>query len=219
VTRQLSNARRDEVARDAARLLRDGRAQDIHSAVRAALRGNPGADEVTAGMVREHARGLALEELGASGYRQHVAEVLERAEETMTLLATQLGNSTSGWVGETPVALIGRAARGLVDADPVCRIRVVSDAPVGDIAAILVAAGVEEPSFSTMETRFGRLDRLTFDDAGVETKILRLPPAMRIPLHADLQSDRPTASVPAIDLVGVRRLLSALRGDVASGSA
>ncbi len=200
----LSEERRDEVARAAARLLRDGRAEDIAGAIRAALRGQAGADEVTVARVREHARGLAMEALGATGYRQHVAEVLERAEETMTLLATQLATR----VGDAPVALVGRAARAQVDADPCCRIRVQSAEPIGIIAEVLVSAGVEEPSFSTVETLWGRLDQLRFDDEGIETRITRLPPAMKVALNADLRHE---GTVPCLDVAAIRRLISILR--------
>jgi hypothetical protein len=200
----LPESKRDEVARDAARLLRDGRATDVKSAIRSALRGAEGADEVSVARVREHARGLALEAMGSSGYSEHVAAILSRAEETMTLLAAQL----AGRSGEAPVALIGRAARGLIDADPCCRIRVETDRSIGDIAAVLVEAGLPEPEFSTVETRFGRLGRLTFDDDGLETKVVRLPPGMNVPLDADFRS---SATIPALDLEAVRRLVVLVR--------
>lgn len=146
---------------------------------------------------------MAMEAMGASGYAAHVAEVLRRAEETMTLLATQLATVT----GEARVMLVGRGARGQVDADPCCRIRVESDAPIGEIAAVLVSAGMEEPRFATVETRFGRLDQLCLDDGGVDTRILRLRPVLRIPLDADLRVD---GRVPAIGLPGLRGLIGAL---------
>lgn len=220
MARNLHGERRDEIAREAARLLRDGRAEDIPSAIRAALRGAPGAEEIPASSVREHARGLALEALGAEAYREQVAEVLDRAEETMTLLATQLAvhpgaaasRAGAARIGDAPVALVGRAAKAQVDADPCCRIRVETDRPVGDIAALLVSAGLDEPAFSTLETRWGRLDRLVVDDGGVETRILRLPPSMSIPLDANLAGNTPVR-VPSLDLGALRRLIGAMRMD------
>lgn len=202
-TGPLSESQRDEVARDAARLLRDGRAASVADAVRAALRGGGGAEQVSVARVRDHARGLAMEALGAQGYEAHVASVLARAEETMTLLATQLATAA----GEPPVVLVGRAANAQIDADPCCRIRVQTHEPIGILAAVLVDAGMEEPSFAIVETRFGRLDQLLLDDAGVDTRILRIPPTMRLPLNADLRQDR---TVPTLSLEGVRGLLASL---------
>ncbi len=203
MSERLSEARRDEVARDAARLLRDGRAKDIPSAILAALRGGAGAEQVSAARVREHARGMAMEAMGEVGYAAHVADVLCRAEETMTLLATQLATRA----GDARVVLVGRGARGQVDADPCCRIRIETDATVGDIAAVLVSAGMEEPGFATVESRFGRLDQLRVDDGGVETRILRLQPNLHIPLDADLRSE---GRVPALALTALRGLILAL---------
>jgi hypothetical protein len=214
MARLLSDSERDDVAREAARLLRDGRAPDVAGAIRAALRERPGAAEVPLALVREHARGLALEALGLAGYRQQIAGLLERAEETMTLLATQLtgkwGTERATPVTEARAALVGRSARGQLDADPCCRIRIETDAPIGEIAALLVSAGVEEPTFSTIETRFGRLDQLSFDDEGLKTKVTRCPPGCRVPLDADLKQ---TGRVPSMDLQALRQLLLALRGD------
>ncbi len=210
--RDRSEEERDEIARHAARLLRDGAAKDIPSAVRTAMiaRGRSGAElergtrRISAAMVREHARGLALEALGATGYDRLVASILGRAEETMTLLATQLG----GRAGEARCVLVGRAARGEVDADPVVRIRVETDAAPGEIAAVLVAAGMDEPQFSSVETRYGRLDRLEVDDEGLCTRITRLPPSMGIPLDADLRAERGAdKSVPALSLAAIRHAL------------
>jgi hypothetical protein len=163
------------------------------------------AQRVSASMVREHARGLALEALGAQGYDAFVASMLSRAEETMTLLVTQLG----GPAVEPRCVLVGRAARGEVDADPILRIRIETDAPPGAIAALLVAAGMDEPTFSSVQTRFGRLDRLEVDDEGVCTRILRLPPAMGVPLDADLRAERASDKpVPTLSLAALRAALA-----------
>ncbi len=173
-------------------------------AIRAALaKAGPDAtaDGVTAGLVREHARGLALERLGEVGYREHVAEILGQAEEMMALLETL--------PGEPRVVLVGRAARGQVDADPCCRLRVESDLDLAEIAARIVEAGYDEPSFGTVETRFGRLARLTLVDQGVEHRILRCPPAMRIPLDGDL---REHGTVPTLDHAALSRLIAGLQG-------
>ncbi|MDZ4755442.1 MAG: hypothetical protein SGJ11_13225 [Phycisphaerae bacterium] len=199
------HAARDEIARHAARLLRDGKAENVRDAIRLAQAsaqrragGTLATEVIQPGLVREHVRGLALEALGDAGYRAHVDAVLAQAEEVMTLLVTQLG--------EPNAVLVGRTARAQVDGDPCCRIRVETDESPGTIAAVLVAAGYEEPVFGTTESRYGRLARLSFVDEGVAFRIVRCPPGMRIALTRDLKSDKP---VPALTLDAIRRMLAA----------
>jgi hypothetical protein len=143
---------------------------------------------------------MALEALGDSGYRKRVAEVLERAEEMMTLLGTL--------PGEPRAVLVGRAARGQVDADPCCRIRVETSEDLSVIAQRIVEAGYEEPAFATVDSRFGRLGRLDVMDGGVELRVVRCPPSQRIPFDQDLRS---TAKIPSIDADELRRMLKGLR--------
>lgn len=166
---------------------------------RAAIRAGVDAAALSAADVREHARAAAMEALGDEGYRRRVAEVLGVAEEAMTLLETL--------PGEPRATLVGRAAKGQIDADPCCRIRLASECGPAEIAALLVEAGYEEPSFGTVATRFGRLDRLVLVDGGIELRVTRCPPAMRIPHDADL---RGRGIVPALDLDGVRELIGDL---------
>ncbi len=192
--------RRDEIARAAARLLRDGKAENIADALGLAMRGQPAIDAIPHGLVREHVRGFAMEALGDVGYREHVVAILAQAEEIMTLLEML----SAGLGSEARTALIGRAARGQVDADPCCRIRVETDEPAGIIAALLVDAGYEEPTFATTETRHGRLTRLDFNDGLVAFRLTRCPPSMRIAFDTDLVTGKP---VPSLDLAGVRRLV------------
>lgn len=154
---------------------------------------------ITAAEIRDHARGVAMAELGDVGYRRRVAEILGVAESAMTLLETL--------PGEPPTTLVGRAAKGQIDADPCCRIRIAGDHAPSEIAARLVDAGYEEPSFGTIATRFGRLDRLALVDEGVELRITRCPPAMRIPADADLRGE---GRVPSLDIEAVRAMIEEL---------
>lgn len=200
----------DEIARDAARLLTDsifggGRVTSAADAIRAAAarrRAEP--STVPLALVREHVRGLAMETLGVAGYSAHVADILERAEELMTLLS----HSGADRGLEPRTALVGRAARGQVDADPTCRIRVETTRTDAELADLIVAAGYEEPRFETVDSRFGRLSAIVVDDDGVTHRVMRCPPSMRIPFDRDLRSGQP---IPSLDLEGLRRAIDALR--------
>lgn len=204
----------DEIARDAARLLTDsifagGRVASAAEAIRtAAARRNAEPSTVPLALVREHVRGLAMETLGVAGYAAHVADILERAEELMTLLA----HVGAGWGAERCIeprlALVGRAAKGQVDADPTCRIRVETTRTDAELADLIVAAGYEEPRFETVDSRFGRLSAIVVDDDGVTHRVMRCPPSMRIPFDRDLRSGHP---IPSVDLDGLRRAIDALR--------
>jgi hypothetical protein len=213
--RPSSDARRDAVAQRAARLLRDGarperdaKADDgslvrwaVEQAIRASGEAGVHPSSVPPALVRAHVRGLALEELGAFGYREQVAALLENAEEVMALLEE---------LPDLPrTTLVGRTARGDIDADPVVRIRVDTEADVGTIAARLVDAGFDEPSFATVDSHRGRLSQIVLEDCGVEYRITRCPPAMRLPSGVDLRQGRP---VPSLDRPSLARLIADLRG-------
>ena len=210
-----SDARRDAVAQRAARLLRDGarpgrgaKVDDgslvrwaIEQAIRASGEGGGLPSSVPIALVRAHVRGLALEELGSFGYREQVAALLGTAEEVMALLEE---------LPDLPrTTLVGRTARGDVDADPVVRIRVDTDVDVGTIAALLVDMGFDEPSFETVESHRGRLSQVVVEDAGTEYRITRCPPSLRMPIGFDLRHGRP---VPSLDRAALARLIADLRG-------
>lgn len=140
-----------------------------------------------------------MEEIGADGYRMRLAEILGKAEAAMALLETLPGEPIS--------ALVGRTARGQIDGDASCRIRVHTDRSSAEIAARLVEAGYAEPAFGSVESRFGRLEQVIVDDDGVEVRITRCPSAMRVPDGEDLRSG---AKIPSLDAAGLRKTIAAL---------
>lgn len=196
---------RDEIARRAARLLAEGMLSCLRDAVRVA------AEELRAGaedlpsdaLVRRHAQALAQQELGNEGYAALVGSRLRLAEGLLTLLDFEFPGAE--------LRLVGRAARGQVDADPHLRIRFLGDAPISEIARRLVEHGYEEPVFEVIETRWGRLERLCFREQDVRCSITRCPPAQVRRPEEDLFTGRP---VRQITLDELRRLIAALdRGD------
>ncbi|TVQ58105.1 MAG: hypothetical protein EA377_00365 [Phycisphaerales bacterium] len=191
----------DAVAREAARLIETGSVESIGSALRqAAERLKYPADQPLPGhgRVRKHAQMMAMQELGDDGYRAYTRGVLTIAEEVMTALETAFPDLRAH--------LVGRAADAKVDAGVTLYIRASTDESTGVMAELLVQFGYEEPTFDTAETAYGRFSRLRFEDDGQPVVITRCPPNARVPMDVDLYSQR---SMPALDLVGVRRLISA----------
>ncbi|MBX3356653.1 MAG: hypothetical protein KF724_13230 [Phycisphaeraceae bacterium] len=191
----------DQIARRAAELLLGGETSDMQKAIALAGEELGFARSTWPGpvLVRRHARAMAERDLGVEGHRALMHRRLRIAEEIMTLLETQL-RPKELW-------LVGRAAKGQLDADPVIRVRFHGDDPIGTIAAVLVEAGYEEPSFETLSTRVGRLSSLRFNEGEVECVVVRCPPSQ--------------VSDSTIDLVTggavVRQSLESLRRELASG--
>jgi len=168
----MHGASRDELAREAARLIELGRAASIDEALRLVVDRLPehGRAHVrlpSHGLVREHARGFAMQSRGAEAYAESVRAVLRVAEEIMTLLE------------EFDPVLAGRAAKGQVDAGAALHIRAYTATSIGEIARMLVDQGYDEPEFDTINTRWGRLNRLSFDENGIDVTITRCTPGMR----------------------------------------
>lgn len=188
----------DDVARLAAQLLLDRNAADVQSAI--ALAGSrlglarpawPGA-----ALVRRHAQALTERDLGTDGHRSLMASRWRVAEEIMTLLEMQLAPKEL-W-------LVGRAARGQLDADPSIRVRYHGDAGIDEIAAVIVDAGFEEPTFETLPTRWGRLSQLRFQEGGMACVVVRCPPTQVTDSSTDLVTGAP---LRRISLASLRREL------------
>lgn len=188
----------DAVARLAARLLERGEASDLSAAIRtaAARLRVPRERWPSESVVRRHAEAMAQSDLGAQGHAALVAERLAIAEEIMTLIELET-RPDELW-------LVGRAARALLDADPILRIRVHGATSIGELARRLVDAGYEEPVFQVVRTRWGRLERIRFREQGVECVVTRCPPAQVLDSTIDLVTGRP---VHRADLEQVRRMI------------
>lgn len=204
------DARRDETdraAREAARRLVLEPARPIEAAIDGALesvredverRRRHGLDAAepdrpSRELVRRHHEAMLQQALGLEGHRDRVRAMFEVAAALMELLETHLE------AGETRLA--GRAARGRVDPDLVLHLRLYGDTDVGAIAQALVDHGVEEPGFRTAETRFGRFDRLVFQDEGWPVQLTLLPVRLLAEAERNLHRDEPVAT---LDLVAVR---------------
>lgn len=194
----------DSVAQLAARMLERREACDMAHAIRAAAV-HLGVDREnwpSEALVRRHFEAMVQADRGESGHDALVASRLRLAEEIMTLIDLE--------VRPVELWLVGRAARGQVDADPRIRIRVHAMMSIGELARDLVDAGYEEPAFEVVDTRWGRLERLRFRSDGVECVVTRCPPSQVLDSTSDLFTERPIARV---DLETLRRMINELERD------
>ena len=193
---------RDKIAREAARLLQSGQAADVRDALRRAIAhlGWQHRDDLSLPSlkrIRDHCRGIAMQALGAEGYQQSIVAVWRTAEELMTLLSEH-GVTT----------LIGRAVRGQIDAGVTVRIRIYTNMKIGELADLLVDYGYPDPAIVTADTKFGRFDRLEFDDddTGLLVQITRCPPSVRSQVEGRNLFTRDPLDAVA-DLDAIRRLI------------
>jgi len=189
--------RTDEVAREAAKRLHEGDATSVFDAIEQATNALDawGAPRPGRGRVRQHARAIAMQTLGETGYAESVRAVLREAEEIMTVLEHELGDETR---------LVGRAARGQIDAGVVVHVRVHTDRDIGEIAEVLVAHDLPEPEFETVDTRVGTLERVRFEEDGVDIAVIRVPPESKCDRDRDLVTGK---RIESIGLDALRKLL------------
>jgi len=194
----MNDPRTDAIAREAARLIESSRTPHIGEAIRAAADalGFRDAELPGPGRVRQHARSLAMQALGDTGYAESVRRVWAVAERVMTVLDQAMPHADA--------LLVGRAARGLIDGGVTVHVRLYTHASIGDAAAALVDFGYDEPAFETVNTRLGRLNRIRFEDDGIELVLTRCLPDMVGSADRDVFSGRPIRTATLAD---VRRQL------------
>ncbi|MGA1401248.1 MAG: hypothetical protein ACO38P_12775 [Phycisphaerales bacterium] len=200
--------RRDEVERiaaEAARRFERNAAMSIEDAIDSVLAASP-IDRTqgllarpTANQVRRHLQALAQQRLGLEGYRAELAGVLAIAAEAMELLERRISDCST--------TLVGRAAAGRLDGEVELHIRASTRVPIGVLAEALVSEGFEEPRFEVVEARCGRLDRLCFDQDGVEVHVTRCHPRQVTPSREDLITGRP---IEVLDLGELERVIQGL---------
>lgn len=179
----------ERVAIRAAQLVAEGSVRDVAGAIRAALHREHAPPEAapTPGVVRRHLEPMLMQVLGAEGYPAMLRARLELAENVMTVIETHVD------VIET--LLVGRAAAGRLDGDVTLHIRAYTRRRISDIAEDLVTVGFEEPRFVTVESRFGRLDRIVFESDGVMVAVTRCLPEQRRDSKRDLVTGRALATL------------------------
>lgn len=189
------NPETDRIARHAARLVMNDEVTSIPEGVSAASAHITRSERTinpeynpplpSTKLVREHLRAMSMQTLGADGYAQKIREVLQIAEEIMTACEENADPH-----------LVGRGARGYIDGGVTLYIRAYTSENIGNLADRLVSFGYEEPKCTTAHTKFGKLDRLTFEENKIPVVITRCPPTW--PHHIrniDLFTGRPIATI------------------------
>lgn len=167
----------DDLAQMAARIFAQGRVKSVAQAIDLACHQNAGQihDRPTQGAVRRHLQGLALSALGASGYAARTLGVLSLAEEIMILFRD-----------DSPM-LTGRAARGLFDGEVRLHMRIYTNEQVSAIAKRIESErSVHDLVIDTLNTRYGRLNRIVWDEAGVDIVLVRCLRSMKTDAHLHL---------------------------------
>lgn len=198
------DARTEALAAEAARLLAEGVASTVGGAIRLAAEGGPfeHVQRPGYGRVRQHLQALRMASMGQAAYDADVHRTLAVAEEVMTLLDDH--------VDHVGLFLVGRAAAGLVDGGGALHIRLYSRAGDGDVAALLVSFGFDEPRFTTARTRLGRISQLELVDDGTEIVITCCPPGYLARARENLVTGQP---VPLLTLEALRQRLDRDRSE------
>lgn len=189
-----SDIQTDNIAREAARLMQAGKIERIDTAIHAAA-SSVGAHDVRLpghGLVRSHIQGMAMQTLGKEGYNQSVRNIWETAEQLMTLLEQSLP--------DTQTLLVGRAAKGQIDGGVTVHVRLYTKSQITEIAQMLTDFEYSEPTFDTVDTTVGKLNRISFDDDGIAVVITRCLPEMYKNAKQDLFKDQPIETLSLDEL-------------------
>ncbi|MEE8153927.1 MAG: hypothetical protein V3T53_03085 [Phycisphaerales bacterium] len=176
----MTDPRTDQIAHEAARLIETGQAESVDDAIHAAAHALRCHDAPLPGpgRVRQHVQAMSMQAMGDEGYAESVRNVWEIAEQLMTMLEQGLPDA--------PTLLVGRAAKGQIDAGVTIHIRLYTKSSIGEIAQMLGDFDYDEPAFETAETKLGRLDRLRFMEEGIEIVLTRCLPEMLKDAQLDL---------------------------------
>lgn len=200
----MPDPRTDQIAREAARLIETGRSENIDSAIRAAAE-NPhlrGAALPAHSRVRKHAQAMSMQSLGDAAYNQQRIKVWRIAEQIMSALEHA--------IPEARTLLVGRAAKGHIDAGASIHIRIYTEISISRIAQTLVQFGSQEPVFLTAETIHGRLSRIRFNEESIEVVLTRCPTALATQTGIDLHTGKP---IERLDLNDLRNRLQQAETD------
>lgn len=198
----MPDRRTDQIAREAARLLATGRADDMTDAIRSAADalGFRDVPLPSAGRVRKHAQAMSMQSVGEAEYLSTRAKVWQVAEQIMTVFEHAMPDVES--------MLVGRAAQGHIDGGVTIHIRLYTRSSISDIAAALVHFGYEEPAFATAQTRHGRFSQVRLVDERIDIVLTRCPPEMASQSELDLFSGK---QIETMTLAALRRRLDEAR--------
>ena len=181
----------DRIAREAARLYHEGKADSVDASIRKAAQhvglSADGSELPSPGKVRQHVQAMSMQAMGSDAYNEAMKNRLRAAEELMAALDVHFAG--------VPIFLVGRGAKGQLDADVTLHVRIYTEAPIEELAQLVVDLGYAEPEFSTANTRLGRVNRLLIHEADAQIMLTRCLPAMLKSADEDLFTGAPIASL------------------------
>jgi hypothetical protein len=194
----MADPRTDEIAREAARLIHTGSADDIDEALHlaAASLGYASARLPGHGRVRKHARAMTMQAIGDAAYHQQVRHIWEVAEQIMTV--------SEHTMPDVETVLSGRAAEGLIDAGVSIHVRLYTRHSDIDLARALVEFGYDQPQFTSIDTRFGRLQQMRLIEDGIDIALTRCMPELAVHASTDLTTGK---AIKTLSLNALRRKL------------
>lgn len=195
---------REEVARLAARYLRERRASSADAAIDLAIRevGVTARDaRPSLARLRAHAQALEESERGAASREQRIDATVDEMLEVLALLEEALVVLDRDAPDRPAPRVYGRAARAQFDLDPSVRIRLVTEVPPHLLAQAITDARKVETEVHSVATRFGRLDEISFPGTHASYRITRIPPRARIDPTRDLHGGAPIESADYQELL------------------
>lgn len=182
----------DAIAREAARLLAIGRAEDMDQAIALARQSVDVNGQASRMRVRRHAQAMSMQAVGEEAYRRRQREMLMLAEEIMTAIEQAFP--------ESGTLLVGRAAGGHFDGDPSIHIRVHNDESTDEIARVLSEFGFDDAdfAFTTLDTaHVGRLSQVewTENEPTVRIVLTRCPSLRVFESASDLVTGKSIATL------------------------
>lgn len=201
--RERHESEHDDLARRAARLVHDGDAPDIPSALR-----RVGGESTLRGRVRRHLDALEQADGGADTTRQRVAAGLEIALAVMEAVEDLEERTADRGIPFAGIRLVGHAATGRLGPGESVHLRHHGDRPADDLAREFEDLGAIELRLASVNTRWGRLSSIegVLDGLGFR---LRRCPVGQVPLDAPhFTTGQP---IPTADSAAVERLLSTLQ--------
>lgn len=203
--KEIATARREAVAREAARRLTSADAIDIRQAREEAAETLDAHDRQSlpsAKRIRQHAQAMEMQSLGQAEYVHRRRVWLELTEDLMATLE-QI-------VPDCETKLVGRAAEegggggaGHFDGDPSLHIRILTHRDIGEIARLLADYGydVAEATFPTFDTKHhGRLSQMSWRDEGLTITLTRCPQRSVFESETNLMTGQRQASATLKEL-------------------
>ena len=164
--------KQDRLAQEAARLMFEDKKLPVSEAIAQARRPMRGV------LVQRPSQSLVLRHLRALEQTMHGQAGFEAMRRAQLRLILELLDLVENFSSPESIILAGRIARGHLEGPLEVHARLYGGAALDSIVLDLESAGVEEVSFATADTRYGRLPRIFFMSDGIRFMLTQCAPDM-----------------------------------------